>query len=413
MKMNKKTLLLGILFCVISTTALVAQKLKKTVFIIVDGIPADVIEKQATPNLDDIARQGGYTQSYVGGIKGAYSQTPTISAVGYNSLLTGTWVNKHNVWDNDIADPNYHYPTIFRLLKEKNPGKKTAIFSSWQDNRTRLVGDNMPATGNIKIDYYFDGLELDTTKYPHDKARDYMSHIDEAVSKHAAETIKTDAPDLSWVYLEYTDDMGHMYGDSREFYHAVELADKRVGYIWDAVRYRENHFNEDWLIIITTDHGRTAETGKGHGGQSDRERTSWIVTNAKNLNQEFGAPQTSIVDILPTIARFMNIHLSQQEAFEIDGLPFIGTLSFVKPEVTYTDGNLQANWKNLAAKGDIKILAATTNNMKTGGKDSYTLLKTVPLSKQFTSIKSDSLPSDFYKIVLQSGDENFNYWIKK
>ena len=411
--MNKKSLLSAILVCIISTTALFAQKVKKTVFIIVDGIPADVIEKQATPNLDDIAKQGGYTQSYVGGIKGAYSQTPTISAVGYNSLLTGTWVNKHNVWDNDIAAPNYHYPTIFRLFKEQYSGKKTAIFSSWEDNRTKLVGDEMTATGNIKIDYHFDGLELDTAKYPHDKARDYMSRIDEAVSQHAAKTIKTDAPDLSWVYLEYTDDMGHMYGDSREFYHAVELADKRVGYIWDAVRYREKHFNEDWLIIVTTDHGRTPETGKGHGGQSDRERASWIVTNAKNLNQEFGAPQTSIVDILPTVARFMNIHLSQQEAFEIDGLSFIGKLFFIKPAVTYADGSLQVTWKNIAAKGNIKILAATTNNVKTGGKDSYTLLKTLPLAKQSASIKLDSLPSDFYKVVLQSGNETFNYWIKK
>ena len=81
--------------------------------------------------------------------KGGYSQTSTISAVGYNSLLTGTWVNKHNVWGNDIKDPNYHYPTIFRLFKETYPTKKTAIYSSWLDNRTKLVGDGLPATGNI------------------------------------------------------------------------------------------------------------------------------------------------------------------------------------------------------------------------------------------------------------------------
>ena len=34
----------------------------KAVFIIVDGIPADVIEKVKTPNLDEITREGGYTQ---------------------------------------------------------------------------------------------------------------------------------------------------------------------------------------------------------------------------------------------------------------------------------------------------------------------------------------------------------------
>src|ERR1700761_7057220 len=118
------------------------QKVKKTVFIIADGIPADVIEKLPVVNLKAIAKAGGYSRSYVGGIKGTYSETPTISAVGYNSVLTGTWVHKHNVWDNDIADPNYHYPTIFRLLKTASPEKKTAIFSTWLDNRTKLVGDN-------------------------------------------------------------------------------------------------------------------------------------------------------------------------------------------------------------------------------------------------------------------------------
>src|SRR5450432_2894598 len=85
---------------------------KKALFIIADGIPADVIEKVPTPTLHAIANEGALLHAYVGGEKGGYSQTPTISAVGYNSLLTGTWVNKHNVWGNDIVAPNYSYYTI-------------------------------------------------------------------------------------------------------------------------------------------------------------------------------------------------------------------------------------------------------------------------------------------------------------
>ena len=83
------------------------------------------------------------------GEKDGYSQTPTISAVGYNSLLTGTWVNKHNVWDNDIAAPNYSYWNIFRFLKTQYPQKKTAVFSTWLDNRTKLVGSEVKEAGNL------------------------------------------------------------------------------------------------------------------------------------------------------------------------------------------------------------------------------------------------------------------------
>jgi len=65
------------------------QKEKKLVFIIVDGIAADMIPKTSTPNLDAISLKGDFSEAYVGGRKGTYSETPTISAVGYNSLLTG------------------------------------------------------------------------------------------------------------------------------------------------------------------------------------------------------------------------------------------------------------------------------------------------------------------------------------
>src|SRR3546814_13675682 len=45
------------------------EHVKKVVFVIVDGISADVIEKQPTPQLDAIAAEGGYTRAYVGGEK--------------------------------------------------------------------------------------------------------------------------------------------------------------------------------------------------------------------------------------------------------------------------------------------------------------------------------------------------------
>lgn len=405
----KKALLSVILFFIACYTQ--AQTSRKAVFIIVDGIPNDVIEKVSKPNLDSIAKVGGYVRAYVGGEKNAYSQTPTISAVGYNSLLTGTWVNKHNVWGNDIKAPNYNYWTIFRFLKEQYPKKKTAVFSTWLDNRTKLVGDDMPQTGNIMTDYHLDGLELDTVSYPHTRDSKHINLIDEKVSTEAAYSIRTDAPDLTWVYLEFTDDMGHTHGDSPQFYSAIEQMDKQVGRVWQAIKYREKNFKEEWVIYITTDHGRDAKTGKNHGGQSDRERATWIVTNAKNLNPYFHNYQPGIVDIMPSIASFMGINFPRERQFEIDGAPLTGKISAVQADARLNNGKIDLTWKAIDKKGQAKIWLSTTNNFQTGKTDNYLLVKKVPVSNEKATIDVSAYNSPLYKIVIELPHNTLNRWV--
>lgn len=294
----------------------------KAVFVLLDGIPADVLEQVPTPALDAIAAAGGYARAHVGGELGGPTETPTISAPGYMSLLTGTWANKHNVRGNSNQSPNYAYWNLFRIVETVAPSRVTALFSTWQDNRTVLIGEGRAGAGDFRLDHTADGFELDTVAFPHDKSAEYIRAIDDRVTREAAAYIAERGPDLTWVYLQHTDDMGHAHGDSAPFHNAVREADARVGRIWAAVQQRQA-LGEPWMIVVTTDHGRDPRTGKGHGGQSSRERTTWIVTNRTPLTPRFTNGQAAIVDIAPSILRHLRIAPPSAVARQMEGVSFL------------------------------------------------------------------------------------------
>ena len=316
-----KIVLTAIVLLLLSVSAGAGER-PKVVIVLIDGIPADVVESVSTPALDDIAGESGYTRAYVGGTPGEPSESPTVSSVGYSSLMTGTWSYKNNVWSNAIEAPNYDYWDMFRVAKHHDSQLVTSIYSTWTDNRTKLIGDGLPAAGGAKLDHYVDGFDLDTERFPVDPDSDYIREIDTVVADAAAAHIEEVGPDLSWVYLQYTDDVAHLYGDSPEFAAAVQFMDQQTGKIWRAVQEREAAHDEDWLVIVTTDHGRDAATGKDHGEQSERERTIWVVTNSDRLNERF-YQYPAIVDILPSVAAHLGLTMPDEIRAQLDGQSFI------------------------------------------------------------------------------------------
>jgi predicted AlkP superfamily pyrophosphatase or phosphodiesterase len=399
----------------ISVLGAFAQSRPKVVFVIADGIPADVMERLQPPAIQEVIKSGAYHRAYVGGVKGTYKETPTISAPGYNNLLTGVWGYKHNVWDNDNQHPNHNYASIFRLAKSQAQPLTTAIFSTWEDNRTVLVGAGLSETGMLAMDYSFDGYEKDTLRFPHDRAAKYIHQIDELVISKADSVIREKAPDLSWIYLEYTDDIGHRKGTGAAQDSAIGLLDGQMAKIIAAISYREKNFKENWLFVLTTDHGRDSISGRNHGGQSQRERTTWIVLNKPVTNSYWTKGQPAIVDIYPSLVNFLQLSVPASVKNELDGTPFIGKISITGAALEAKGDELTLRWTSYNAHEKVKIAITYTDEAKAGKTDAYTYLGTVKSGKGIASFTVPGLGSQaFYKIILEGEHNTLNTrYIKK
>lgn len=396
----------------LALAGVLAAKEKKTVMIIVDGIPTDVMERLDIPLVNEISSRGAFGHSYVGGETGSYSETPTISAVCYNIMLTGTWVNKHNVYGNSGQKPNYNYWSLFRIAKEQKTPKTTAIFSSWQDNRTILLGENLPGTNYMKIDYVADGYEFDKERFPKKEHDLQIYDYDEEVCRKAAECIRENAPDLSWVYLWYNDDAGHIFGNGAYFDEYVYKECELVSQVWEAVKYREKNFDEEWMVVLLTDHGRTLD-GKSHGGQSWRERTTWIATNQK-VNTRFRRGEASMVDVNPSVCEFMGFEVPELVRREQDGISFIGKTEIKDMSLYLSDKkNVSIRWKAVKKNVPVSIYVAKANEYKETGREEWIKLAEVKSGEEEYNISLDSIgESDFYKFAVESEHDSLNRWLK-
>jgi hypothetical protein len=373
---------------------------RKVLFAIIDGIPADCIMRLQPPTIMEIAHEGHFCVSFAGGIVGTASQTPTISAIGYTNILTGTWMYKHQVKGNDNIHPNYSYPTIFRVAKDQPQPVTTAIYSSWTDNRTILLGEGLEATRQLKIDYVRDGYDKDNVRFPKQPGDVQLQKVDDQICSDAAACISSNAPDLNWLYLWYPDDAFHHNGNGKIADDAIMTVDRQLAKVWASVKDRERKYGEDWLVIITTDHGRE-EKGFRHGNQSARERASWIATNVKKVNRHFTAGKLSQVDIFPTICQYMQWQLDNNVRFELDGQSFLGKTDMDDFKLFPYDNTIDLQWTPNNRQDNAEVYLTTTNDRFKGMTDNWQKVGEVKVKEGHFLIDFSKYPkSKLYKFAV-------------
>lgn len=264
-----------------------AQRTPKTLVIGVDGASFDVLAQAETPAIRAL-QQGGLTAT---SNLPASPMAPTVSGAGWSTIATGVWPDKHWVTDNSFTNPNYaQFPDYLTRIEQAAPQRSTLVVGTWGPISTTVFGS--------AVDERIPGKDdADTTS----KAIDRLSKGN---------------PDDVFVHLDEVDGAGHSTGSSSAAYRtALQAADQQIAKIVGAVEQRPGYATEDWLIVITADHGHTP-TG-GHGGASRLERKTFVIAKGSEFAAGSVRDDVKIADIAPTLLAHDGI--ARDSAWELDG----------------------------------------------------------------------------------------------
>ncbi len=235
---------------------------KRVVLFGIDGCRADALKKAVengtAPNMAGLIADGAVTwNAFAGGIQGTPTEQQTSSGSGWASVLTAVWRDKHGVNGNDFSARNFGtYPHFFKRIKEEHPQAELSSLVSWSPIHDIITEDS----GGDTI--------CDCHTYT---SGSYDNRDSELITK-TIELINSSNPDVVFCYQGAVDIAGHgnqFHPDNVPYMTALATADLRIGQVLNAIRNRPQYDQEDWLYIITTDHGGR---GNGHGGQSAEER---------------------------------------------------------------------------------------------------------------------------------------------
>ena len=195
----------------------------------------------------------------------AVNTQDTSTAPGWCSLLTGEWADKTGITGNGITK-SMEYKTIMTTLTEEEIIDSAMFVTSWDGHF-----ETDDATYNLEKAYCEEnGLDV---------SFEYCGGDTASANTVIDNLEQDDCSDFIFAIYEGTDHAGHTFGFSTNnpIYEAgFRLNDVLAYRTLNAIESRDTYETEDWLIIITSDHGGY---GTSHGHESAQERMVFIITN--------------------------------------------------------------------------------------------------------------------------------------
>ncbi|BBO36540.1 hypothetical protein PLANPX_6152 [Lacipirellula parvula] len=273
---------------------------KKVLVIGIDGCRFDALQRAETPHLDALMEAGAVAQP-TRIFPARYREADTISGPGWSNILCGVWSDKHRAMDNEFTAPNYEeYPHFFKRLKQAQPDAATASFSDWSPIAKNILSDS--------------DVTLDAEREDHNYQLSDVEIV-AAASKHLREA----DPTATVVYFGQVDGAGHADGfhpSVPTYVKAIERVDGYVGELLAAIESRPTRANEDWLILVTTDHGGSG-TSHSNGHENPEVACSWLVVSGDAAHRGKIAGERGQVDLVPTALKHLGV--SVDPAWKLDG----------------------------------------------------------------------------------------------
>lgn len=250
------------------------KTVKKAIFLGYDGYRADGlfnIQDRAIneSSILSVKNEGGLYLTYSGGEIGA--EQPTSTAPSWASMLTGGWKDYTGV-DNNGYIKKLEAKTFLTKLAER--GIPASFTTSWREHQSGTYFEDIVYTIQ-------NALPVTYTHCLDDAATLYTVLSQVANPKGSA----VGQPDAIFFTFEHGDHAGHAttYGNHNpEYVKGTQDADSWGMKILNTIYNRADYAEEDWLIIISTDHGGV---NYGHGNQSIMERTTWLACNKTSYIQ--------------------------------------------------------------------------------------------------------------------------------
>lgn len=271
----------------------------KVLVVGMDGLNWAKVVDATAPTLDALAAGGTLGESLLYCNPVANSS----SGPGWSTIATGVMPDKHGVKDNSFSGKQYGtYPDFLTRLEQADPAYSTLSILDWAVLHTQ---------GTF-------GAAIDTRITYNGDANGYAGE-DVKVTDDAVNHLRNNDPDATFVYLGNTDVVAHAVGTGTAYRTAIETQDAQLDRMLDAIAARPTYPSEDWLIVVTTDHGHNNPSG-GHGGCGvDAERRTFVLAKGTGHTAGLRPVDTRLSDVAATV--FAHLGVAVNPAWNLDSKP--------------------------------------------------------------------------------------------